>query len=460
MDILISFCNTLVLPGYPSLGILNPDMMDFKVVELPPEVPQTGVLGIAQSSKYIFLGLQHSFDATKAYRLPTDIGLQYSHDGKMAYENPPALLIFDRITFKLITNYTFQLVRDIHSFHLTKDKQTLFVVSTGTDELIEVQLKDNKVLSEKVFWRPDPNGERSDNYHLNSIYEWKGDLYISGFGKKADHSQNWTSALDGFIYNITRGEKIASQLEHPHSILSFNGEMAICESRKKRLRFVGSKETVDLQSYARGLCIYSDKLFIGTSARRIKSKSTGKLVEQDGKEEVGCTISRVSGENLEIEKTIILNDYANEIYELMPIDDTSLWPVREPINYRQQFTDAWNMQAEKALKEMQDIIPHGETLILVDDSSWESNLRNLSSIRRLHFLERDGLYWGLPHTPETATIELERMRQEQNAGYIAFGWPCFWWLKANADFQNYLEKNYECVIENERIIGFDLKERQ
>src|SRR5688572_31944727 len=104
-DILVSFNNTYQSPGYPSLGLLQVDTGKMQILQLPPEIPLTGFLGLAISSRYVFAGLQYSFDATKAYRTPPRIGMQYSDDGILESLHPCSLLIFDRNNFRLLNHY-------------------------------------------------------------------------------------------------------------------------------------------------------------------------------------------------------------------------------------------------------------------------------------------------------------------------------------------------------------------
>lgn len=118
MEILVSFCNLRSMPEQPALGLLNADTMNFRVLKLPPEVPSaTGMMGLAISSRFVFVGLQVSGGAKAAF-------------------SPPGLLIFDRTDFSFVHHYVFRLVKDIHSLWLSKDETRLYVVSTGTDEVI------------------------------------------------------------------------------------------------------------------------------------------------------------------------------------------------------------------------------------------------------------------------------------------------------------------------------------
>ncbi|HEX5113208.1 MAG TPA: hypothetical protein VFV79_10190, partial [Saprospiraceae bacterium] len=205
MDILISFNNAYQSPGFPILAILDTSTYALRIVEMPNEIPDTGVLGLEISSKYVFVGLQYAFNARESYRIPPEVGFQYNHDGLLASLNPCSLLIFDRNNFNLINQYVFEHVADVHSMLLSEDETSLLVVSTGTDELVEIKLEGAEVLSEKTIWRPESHGELKDIHHLNSICYWHGDFLISGFGKK-EVANDWNSARNGFIYNISKNQ--------------------------------------------------------------------------------------------------------------------------------------------------------------------------------------------------------------------------------------------------------------
>ena len=432
MNILVSFCNTIDTPGYPNIGLLNRVTKDFSIIDLPKEIPQTGMLGLAVLNKYLFVGLQHS------------------EAGDSTYQSPPALLIFDRRDFKLLGTYNFQLVRDVHSFLLDEVGSLLYVVSTGTDEIIKLTLQGTNVIDESVFWRPEPDAPRKDIHHLNSIYKWRGEMYVSGFGKK-EIEDDWGSAHDGFLMNITTGEKIISRLEQPHSITVINGEMAFCESRTKKMRFVNHEKSVELPGYTRGLCHLDGKAYVGTSASRKKSKSTGRALVISDENVSGCTISSISLNTMQIEHTWDLNDYGIEIYELMVIDGTEQWPLLPPRNYREQYINSWIGRAKQALFEIEENIPAAETLLLVDENLLHINDHILMKHRWLPFPEKDGVYWGAPPDDETAIQELKRMHNE-GAAYIAFAWPAFWWFGHYKDFWNYLQSTHEVIYESGNVV--------
>jgi hypothetical protein len=80
-------------------------------------------------------------------------------------------------------------------------------------------------------------------------------------------------------------------------------------------------------------------------------------------------------------------------------------------------------QLMQASEEIKEIVPAGETYILVDEQGFGSEFA--SGRRSLPFLEREGVYWGAPPDDETAISELERLKRERNAGFIAFCWSTF-----------------------------------
>lgn len=436
MEVLISFCNIAEVPGFPNLGILDTNTHEFHIIKLPEEVPATGITGMAVSSKYILMGLQ------------------YSQGGLNAPQSPPGLLVFDKNNLKLVQWYQMQLVADIHSMVLLKDEKTLLIVSTGTDEIIEIILDDSQIKSEKVFLHLG-SGERKDNHHINSIVEWQNELFVSGFGPKAAGG-DWSTAQNGFIMNIYTGEKIMEGLEHPHSLTVINGKLAFCESRKKTVRFVNHLHSGLLPGYTRGLCMIENSIYAGTSKHRKKSKSTGIKNKTADPQNLGCTLNILSKENLEIEKTIDLNDYAFEIYDLLPVEAHHNWPLKQAENYRAHFENSWHHRSEKVLDVVQELIPRQTSFLFIDENMLRIRNRLFPDHHAHSFLERNGVAWGPPDDEQTAFKELKRMQEDHQVRYIVFAWPAFWWFYVYPDFAAHLREHATCILENKDVVIFRL----
>jgi SAM-dependent methyltransferase len=100
------------------------------------------------------------------------------------------------------------------------------------------------------------------------------------------------------------------------------------------------------------------------------------------------------------------------------------------------------------------LLPPGDVLILADEDCYRDQLKADRTV--LPFLERDGQYWGAPPDDDTAIRELERLRQS-GASFLAFAWPAFWWLDHYRGFRSHLRSRFQCLLENERLIVFDLR---
>jgi hypothetical protein len=104
-------------------------------------------------------------------------------------------------------------------------------------------------------------------------------------------------------------------------------------------------------------------------------------------------------------------------------------------------------------RQIEALIPAGETLILVDQEQFGASL--VAGRRVFPFLEKDGKYWGPPADDEQAVRELERLRHA-GARHIIFARHVSWWLDHYQGLREYLRSNFRLVGDDPRMIAFDL----
>jgi glycosyltransferase involved in cell wall biosynthesis len=116
--------------------------------------------------------------------------------------------------------------------------------------------------------------------------------------------------------------------------------------------------------------------------------------------------------------------------------------------------DAWLTGLHNVTRDILAVIPMSDIFLLVDEDQLRSKLPG--SLRPVPFLERNGEYWGPPADDGTAIREIERLRRA-GSKFVAFAWPAFWWLDFYSGFHRYLCSKYRCVLENDRLVVFDLR---
>jgi Sulfotransferase domain len=114
----------------------------------------------------------------------------------------------------------------------------------------------------------------------------------------------------------------------------------------------------------------------------------------------------------------------------------------------------WMEQRHLAAQEIEHLVPVGQTFILVDRHRFGDGIGRRR--RMVRFFEREGRGWESPSDDAAALRELERLRRV-GATFVVFGWPAFWWLDSYPALHRHLRSNGRCVLENERLLVFDLR---
>jgi hypothetical protein len=111
------------------------------------------------------------------------------------------------------------------------------------------------------FWRQHPSNK--DETHVNSVCSLGGEVYVSSFGEKPGNA--WTSCQTGQIINISTGEIVCDNLQHPHTLATWAGDVYWLESKTGLLhRYTpgGKHESLlHLDGYVRGLAFDDDFIY-------------------------------------------------------------------------------------------------------------------------------------------------------------------------------------------------------
>jgi len=105
-------------------------------------------------------------------------------------------------------------------------------------------------------------------------------------------------------------------------------------------------------------------------------------------------------------------------------------------------------------QEIAKLVPPHDAFILVDEGRLDA--APLVAPRRcIPFLEKDGHYWGKPADDEAAIREVMRLRLS-GANFLIFVSSTFWWLEYYPRLKRYLDSNFRCALEDDRLLAFDL----
>ncbi len=116
----------------------------------------------------------------------------------------------------------------------------------------------------------------------------------------------------------------------------------------------------------------------------------------------------------------------------------------------------WWRKVERAVGDLQRVVPSGSTYVLVEDDYWGMG-EVIPGAQRRCFLDRNGCYWGPPRSDEAAIEALEGLRG-QGASFLAFVWSSYWWFECYPRFYTYLRSHYHCLLRNSRLTVFDLRQ--
>ena len=223
------------------------------------------------------------------------------------------LVALARDTLEFIFSQPLPEVKEGHSI-LAKGEH-LYVVSTGTDEVIRYRLVSKGLSDSRVVWRASRAG--IDTHHVNSVAVWEGNVVVSAFGPK--FGVLWTSALEGYVHDISRDVRIKNGIYHPHSLSVRRDRLYYLESHRKLFCSLDGP-LFAVPGYPRGVCWLSDDLVcIGSNVGRRFSRSTGLIANpaDPGEATGSCGITVGDVKRGRPVKRLDLGWVGGEIYDML-----------------------------------------------------------------------------------------------------------------------------------------------
>ena len=298
MPLLVSLCSrTQVAPE----ALIAYEPSDQRVVPVSLPDPGHGVLGLCLRNGIVYCVV--------------DRGRPTASEPELS-----ELYALDADTLSIRWRYGFQIGRDVHS--IASGDGGLYAVSTGTDELLFLELDGEGVIArETVYWQPDPEGGRQDLHHLNSVRSHSSSVIVSGLGKKPSPSAQWRAARAGFVEDVVERRRLLGPLYHPHSLCWLENELAVCESPFRRVVSTSGRQSTQLPGYARGLCVEARNLYVGASRGRRPQEAPSILAYEDGISESAdtCAICHLDVTDLTLKRLTSLEPHGREVYDIIAI---------------------------------------------------------------------------------------------------------------------------------------------
>ena len=289
--LLASFCNIPTPTSSPILAISTPLKKNSKIIpiNIGSSKPISTATGMASGNGKVFIAF-----ISEGYWVS----------------------VLDEKTLLPVFQYKFPTSQDIHS--MLVDGKYLYVISTGTDELIRYEITNKDIRNPKTIWKA--SDDKKENHHINSIFKFRGDLILSAFGKsRMDNA--WRTATDGIIFNVTKGIILKDKIYQPHTVTSNGEELFYCESGKGLFSsMIGAIKSLD--GYARGVQFESKNIaYVATSVGRSKNKKSSLIYNPAdyGHKNGKCGIHTI---NISSKKSFYIDFgwFANEIYDLLLVN--------------------------------------------------------------------------------------------------------------------------------------------
>lgn len=152
----------------------------------------------------------------------------------------------------------------------------------------------------------------------------------------------------------------------------------------------------------------------------------------------------------------LLQSKVNRFNASSSILQEHLTRLGHPVKTNNWDQHSWLKRLSRSIKDIKKFVPEKSRIILADDDQWQL-ADEISGRKIIHFIENENQYWGPPADDDEAIQEIKN-QMKKKTGFIFFAWPAFWWLDHYKKMSAWLHEKHECIIEDERLVGFKLKE--
>jgi hypothetical protein len=153
----------------------------------------------------------------------------------------------------------------------------LYVVSTATNEVVQLDLVDSQALR---VWKFPGDG---DACHLNGLDLWEGRYVVSCFGR-FENATPWRENATGTgqVLDLETGESLWDGLTFPHTPRMHLGQQLVCDSGTNRL-LIRDPDHAEIRSihfpgaFPRGIAFGDDRIYVGLSRNRSKTDTDNSI---------------------------------------------------------------------------------------------------------------------------------------------------------------------------------------
>jgi predicted O-methyltransferase YrrM len=110
----------------------------------------------------------------------------------------------------------------------------------------------------------------------------------------------------------------------------------------------------------------------------------------------------------------------------------------------------WEHKLKAAADELDQVIPEGARVLIIDDYQWPDDVADLVKFR----IARERSF---PPADSSEGIRKIEEHMAHGIDFLVVAWPAFWWLNHYLEFTQYLRRFATCPLSNGRVVVYSLR---